>query len=65
MGRSYNNTDLARFTRPNIVGPVLCVVSEFILAGNCIVVDDISFLKLIKSISLFRFPHIGVFLGIA
>jgi hypothetical protein len=47
------------------VGAVLCVVSEFILDGNCIVVTDISFLNLIKYLSLSGFPHIGVFPGTA
>jgi hypothetical protein len=41
------------------VGAVLCVVSEFLLAGNCIVATDISFLKLIISLSLWVSPHWG------
>ena len=34
------------------------------LSCKCIVVADISFMKLIKYLSLFGFPHIGVFHGI-
>jgi hypothetical protein len=41
-----------------------CAVSAFSLGWKCTVATDKSFLKLIEALSLFGFPHIGVFLGI-
>jgi hypothetical protein len=53
------------FSKAEYLGAVFGCCKWISLAGNCIVVADISFLKLIKSLSLIGFPHIGVFPGIA
>jgi hypothetical protein len=65
LGRAYSSTNLAHFSKAEIWGTVLGVVSGFSLAGNCILLLICTFLKLIKSLSLIGFPHIGVFPGIA
>jgi len=60
------HTALRTFTRVSrqfCGGTVLCCKLS-LLAGNCIVAADKYFMKLIESLSLFGFPHIGVFPGI-
>jgi hypothetical protein len=65
QSRSYNSTDLAHFSRQNLVGLFWCC-EVFSLAGNVYLLLFCTFLKLNNniSLSLVGFPHIGVFPGI-